>query len=101
MTLKDEVTNVLRDYPATRNDDALLALYVWWRRMPDAFRQIDNKWYIEVSSITSGLPREDNIKRIRAFIQNEERQYLPTDLYVLAKRAKRADNWKEEIIYGS
>lgn len=101
MKLKELVTNVLIEYPNTRNDDALLTLYVWWRENPDAFREINEQWYVSTSAITKELSREDIIKRIRAFIQNEEGLYLPTDPIVLKKRMKRANNWKEEIIYGN
>jgi len=100
MTLKEEVTNVLTDYPDTRNNDALLAVYVWWKRKPSSFKKIEDRWYVDITSVANELPREDAIKRIRAHIQNDKKQFLPTDNSILAKRAKRASNWREEIIYG-
>lgn len=40
------------------------------------------------------LPREDNIKRIRAKIQNEEHRYLPTTPEIRAKRKISESEWR-------
>lgn len=48
---------------------------------------------IELGKIMD-LPREDNIKRIRAKIQNEEHKYLPTTLEVARQRKISEEEWK-------
>lgn len=48
---------------------------------------------VELGSIIN-LPREDNIKRIRAKIQNEEHKYLPTTLEVARQRKIAEEDWR-------
>jgi len=45
------------------------------------------------------LPREDNIKRIRATIQNYEGRYLPTSWEVAKKRGIEENKWRSFIGY--
>lgn len=40
--------------------------------------EIDGVYFVSLGKLFD-LPREDNIKRIRAKIQNEEKLFLPTD----------------------
>ncbi len=44
------------------------------------------------------LPDPEAIKRIRAHIQNDNEEYLPTDPDILRKRKKRQSNWREEVL---
>lgn len=45
------------------------------------------------------LPREDNVKRVRAKIQNEEHKYLPTNPDVLIKRGILEEYWQDALGY--
>ena len=47
------------------------------------------------------LPREDNIKRIRAKIQNDEKRLLPTKWEVARKRGILEDEWRVAMGYPS
>lgn len=48
---------------------------------------------VELKNIMD-LPREDNVKRIRAKIQNEEKKYLPTSLEVAKQRKINEEDWR-------
>ena len=48
---------------------------------------------IELATVMD-MPREDNIKRVRAKIQNEEKKYLPTNLEVARQRKIAEEDWK-------
>lgn len=78
-----------------RNSDIALTIIIWQR------------WY-NVSDKDDGvvhlyrlmdLPREDNVKRIRAVIQNTEHRFLPTDPSVLYKRGIEAEYWADALGY--
>lgn len=98
--LKNMVEQVLRDNPKyqgveARNSDVALMVLVWQR------------WY-GVSDKPDGivhvrrlfdLPREDNVKRVRAKIQNEEHKYLPTNPDVLIKRGILEEYWEDALGY--
>lgn len=97
--LKDKVENILATEEATRNSDIALMISLWKKYFPE---------YIEISrsgremidtKALYDLPREDNIKRVRAQIQNVERRYLPTDLNIFIKRARLSDDWKIVLGY--
>lgn len=78
-----------------RNSDIALTIVIWQR------------WY-NVSDKEDGvvhlyrlmdLPREDNVKRIRAVFQNVEHRFLPTNPDVLIKRGIEAEYWAEALGY--
>ena len=48
---------------------------------------------VELKNIMD-LPREDNVKRIRAKFQNEEKKYLPTTLEVARQRKISEEEWR-------
>lgn len=83
-----------RDVEA-RNSDIALMILIWQR------------WY-SVSPYEDGtihlyrlfdLPREDNIKRVRAVFQNVEHKYMPTNAKVLRKRGIERQYWEEALGY--
>lgn len=94
------VEQVLRDNPKymgieARNSDIALTILIWQR------------WY-GVSDLDNGtihvrrlldLPREDNVKRVRAKLQNEEHKYLPTNPDVLIKRGILEEYWQDALGY--
>ncbi len=98
--LKNMVEQVLRDNPTymgaeARNSDVALTVLIWQR------------WY-GVSDKPDGmihvrrlfdLPREDNVKRVRAKLQNEEHKYLPTNQDVLIKHGILEDYWHDALGY--
>ena len=94
------VEQILRENPKyqnieARNSDIALLILIWQR------------WY-GVSDLPNGtvhvrrlldLPREDNVKRVRAKIQNEEHKYLPTNPDVLIKRGILEQYWSDALGY--
>jgi len=90
-TLKSQVEAVLADEPETRNSDIGLLIAIWRK-----FYGI--KMAVNVSQLYE-LPREDNVKRIRAKFQNEEGKYLPTELKIALKRGILEDKWRAFMGY--
>lgn len=45
------------------------------------------------------LPKEDNVKRIRATIQNQKNQFLPTDEVIRKKRQIKEEEWRKYLGY--
>lgn len=96
-TLKDIVNQTLEDIPDTRNDDALLTVWIWYKLHKERFKIIDGEKFVRVKDILE-WPREESIKRIRAYIQNEEHRFLPTNPDVIKKRRQREEEWRQEIL---
>ena len=98
-TLEVKVREMLHNDEASRNSDITLTLKIWRKYYSDiVFRARDGKWYVELLKLFD-LPREDNIKRIRAKIQNVEHLYLPTSPAVAKKRGWAIDEWREYLGY--
>lgn len=95
--LKDKVLYVLNRYPETRNDDAILTLTIIATYLPDEVLVQDDKHYISTYALR--LIREDNVKRIRAVIQNEEHKYLPTLEAVRRQRKISEEEWRNALGY--
>lgn len=95
-TLKYKVIEILRDIPESRNCDQYLTIAIWERFYGDEIISINGKNHIQLSSLLF-LPREDNIKRHRAIIQNEKGMYLPTRLEVVKKRKMNEEDWREYL----
>lgn len=72
-SLKEQVRKVLAMYTQTRNNDVDLTLAVWVTFYSNHLIYDEEKkvWQAPLREIRR-LPREDNIKRVRAIIQNEE-----------------------------
>lgn len=98
--LKDMVETVLRDVEETRNSDITLTIEIWKRYYPDDVLNTSrgDKTGIFLESLYN-LPREDNVKRIRAKLQNEENKYLPTSEEVRRKRQISEDSWYDYLGY--
>lgn len=98
--LKDMVETVLKDVEITRNSDITLTVEIWKRYYPSdvltTSRGEATGIFIEA---LYRLPREDNVKRIRAKIQNEEKKYLPTDPEVRKKRKISEEAWYDYLGY--
>jgi len=93
-TLKNQVEHILETNPATRNSDITLMIYIW-RTFHSRYIVDDT---IKLDSLYE-LPREDNIKRIRATFQNEEGKYLPSDPEIRRKRGIREEQWRAFLGY--
>lgn len=98
--LKRMVEYILDENPKyrgiqARNSDIALTIIIWQR------------WYNVGTNEDSvvhlyrlfDLPREDNVKRVRAVFQNTEHKYLPTDVNVLIKRGIEQEYWEDALGY--
>lgn len=99
-TLKGQVESVLQDIPETRNSDIALTIEIWRRFFPDKIRTLDGGAveYVSLGSLYS-LPREDNVKRVRAMFQNVQKKYLPTKWEVAKARGIEEDEWRTALGY--
>jgi hypothetical protein len=90
--LKKIILEVLSNTPKARDDDQYLTLCIWNRYFKSKMLTIPGdplkKTYVALTDILV-LPREDNVKRIRAVIQNDEGKFLPTTLAFLIQSSFR------------
>lgn len=97
-TLKNQVINILEKYPRTRDSDVRLMLTLWMIHYPSRIHKDDPEApaFVYLKDIMD-LPREDNIKRVRAIIQNVENKFLPTSLEVAKQRKINEQVWRDYI----
>ncbi len=98
--LRGAILEILKDYPKARDSDQWLTLKLWAVYFPskmhqelDEDGQPQGRKFVYLEDIMN-LPREDNVKRLRAKIQNEEGLYLPTSWAVAKKRGINEVEWK-------
>lgn len=103
INLTRKVRTILQNVPASRNSDITLTLSIWVTYHKDMLQEDPRRpgKYVVPLRHVFDLPREDNIKRIRAKIQNEERLYLPTDPEILMQRAKLSKEWRTFLGYNT
>ena len=94
--LDEQVRYCLERYEATRNSDITLMIAVWKCFYPS---RINEKLGYEAIALIDlfELPREDNIKRIRAKIQNVEHLYVPTTFEIAKKRGFLEKDWRQYL----
>ena|SRR3990167_5086070 len=95
--LKRTVEDVLSDNPKTRNSDISLTIEIWKRYCSAQLTYIGGEPYVALGELY-GLPREDNIKRIRAAL-NAKGLYWPTDWKVAKARGINEDRWRIALGY--
>ena len=95
--LKNQVLTILQEVPETRNSDTTLTIEIWKRFYSQFIKKGANGnlgvWLEDLYK----LPDQDDIKRLRAKIQNEEKHYLPTKWEVAKKRHFLEQEWREFI----
>jgi hypothetical protein len=95
MELTEMVEKILQDYPQARDSDQWLTLKIWKTFYPqslDMTNEVNPK--VDFATIMK-LPREDNVKRIRAKFQNVLFKYLPTSIEVVKRRRQNEEKWRE------
>lgn len=112
--LKDQVIEILKEQPATRNSNIALTIAIWRRYFPGyLFKAPSGESSICLKDLYE-LPREDNVKRVRAKLQEMalkriedgtatggEHWYLPTDEKVIEQRQINAVLWKKALGYNN
>lgn len=99
-SLKKKILRVLEENPKARDSDQWLTLKIWALYYPSKIKTIEEevngvvrpRKYVCLEDILD-LPREDNVKRIRAKIQNEEHRFMPTTLEVAKQRKISEEDW--------
>lgn len=99
MTLKKQVEYILKNQAATRNSDIALTIAVWQRFFPQRIVKSpkSGREFILIKDLYD-LPREDNVKRIRAGF-NARGKYWPTEAKIAKRRGIKEDEWREELGY--
>ena len=96
LTLKEKIIECLIKFPGTRNDDIQLTSMIVYKYHNSEMKEIDGKIYTSI--YIQRLIRQANVKRIRAFIQNVENRYLPTDLKVVKRRKINETTWRNYMM---
>jgi len=96
--LEKQIRHILATDEKSRNSDIRLTQMIWWNYYRKDLLETNNKVYVDISALYH-LPREDNIKRIRAKIQNDLKEFLPTDASVAKKRGWQEDEWRRFLGY--
>lgn len=95
--LKRQILHILNKVPSTRDSDITLMIEIWKEFNPSHIKKNNvGELAIFLPSLHV-LPREDNIKRIRAVIQNEEGKFLPTSWIVAKKRKINEQEWRDYV----
>lgn len=90
--LKQQILFCLEEYRETRDNDTLLTVMVWKEFHKKSLFIKNGIYCVKLSTILK-LPSQDNVKRIRARIQNTEKMYLPSDPEVREKRRIAEKEW--------
>lgn len=98
-TLKKKVLYCLENDKQSRNSDIRLTVYLWATFHKEAW-VVDERGNrgVNVKKLFD-LPREDNIKRARAEIQNVEGKFPPTSWEVAKKRKWLEVEWQKALGY--
>lgn len=90
--LRRQIEIVLKEEPYTRDSDIALTIRVWQR-----FYKV--RGTIKLDQLYD-LPREDNVKRIRAkFCQRRKPWAYPTKLEIAKKRFINEEEWRQMLSY--
>jgi len=90
--LKEKILFCLENFEITRNDDAQLTFFIIHKYLPNEIIQVEGKWFISTEALKQ--VREDNVKRLRAIVQNLEHRFLPTTEEVRKKRKIGEQEWR-------
>lgn len=96
--LERQIKTVLQADEQSRNSDIRLTQVLWFKFYPTYLLQRGGAVYVDITKLYE-LPREDNIKRIRAKIQNVDHEFVPTSAEVAKKRGWNIDEWKSYLGY--
>lgn len=96
--LKKMVESTLEKLPSTRDSDVRLCIAIWERYFGEYVitGSLSGEKAVRLNDLYR-LPREDNIKRLRAHIQNVQGKWLPTTWEVARKRNINQQEWNSYI----
>lgn len=96
--LKEKVEIILKNVSRSREDDQYLTLCIWVKYYPEFLFKNELGEYCVKLSDTLKIPKQDNVKRIRAKF-NSQGLYLPTNPNVIKKRKILDKQWKQDLGY--
>lgn len=97
-TIEKKVRAILAKDEQSRNDDIRLTQMYWWNYHRDVMQMVDGKPYVALEDLHK-LTSQDGIKRVRAKIQNDLKEYLPTNKAVAIKRGMSEVEWRQYLHY--
>lgn len=98
LTMEKKIRAILASDEASRNSDIRLTQLYWWKHYREHMGIINGKAYVLLADLNK-IPSQDGIKRIRAKIQNDHKEYLPTDKAVAIKRGMNETEWRQYLNY--
>lgn len=96
--LETQLRAILKEDERSTNSDIRLTQMHWYRNHRHAIRMIDGEPFINLKRLYD-VTSQDSIKRVRAHIQNDLNEYLPTDPAVRKKRKISEQAWQEYLGY--
>lgn len=97
-TMESKIRKILASDTESRNSDIRLTQVYWWTHHKEQFETINGRAYVLLANLYK-LPSQDGIKRIRAKIQNEKHEFLPTRKEVALKRGMQEQEWRDYLGY--
>ena len=100
MKLQDKIEYCLNKYPETRNSDIKLTNAVWIEFHNSKLLVVEGAIFTQYAvKLTElyDLPSQDDVKRIRAKIQNNLHKFLPTSEEVIKQRRIKEKYWHNEM----
>lgn len=94
INLKKKVEMCLRDFPDTRDCDAVLTFRVIYQFHNSHIKNIDGKWWVSTEILKE--VKEDVCKRYRASFQANG-LFLPTNQQVLKLRGLKQEKFHQEF----
>lgn len=85
----------------SRNSDITLTIAIWKRFYSSRIKKSaeNGKLGVWLEDLFH-LPSQDNIKRIRAYFQNDKMKYLPTSIEVVRQRRINEETWRKTMGQG-
>ena len=94
-TYKKRVHHILKIFPNARNSDGtLLAHYIATFEKRLIIDDVNGEPSIKLRNLKH-LPPIENLRRSRQIIQNDNGDFLPTDIMVRKARGIKEKNWRE------
>jgi|ETNvirnome_2_300_1030623.scaffolds.fasta_scaffold186314_1 hypothetical protein len=94
--LEEKVRYCLERSERARNSDVFLTQMIIWEYLrPETLKGEDGRIYFSADS--GYIVREDNVKRIRARLQNEKNLYLPTEEKIRKARRINEEEWRRYL----
>lgn len=97
LKLKGMVEYILTNESPTRDCDIALTIAIWKKFYPDKLKPTQDGGHGVYLKDLFTLPREDAIKRYRAYFQNDLLKYLPNTWEVAHRRKLNEVVWRARM----